>query len=547
MQAYPRFSYLVELDPSLASKHNKEAMASTVDPSEREAESLQTEKQKKEYEERKKGRKTKYSKSLKAGGWFTPAKFRHDPRFSIDNQIKEVDCLGNGSEDDLNELVSSFKSRVDRCRVIFFLTPLTLSIQFLQAGKFLGRHFDYTKPLWEALVVRNIKDSAEGTQSALLIKVHHTLSDGQGQWVKNLAEILPKPDSHLVSSFFLSIFTGMIAAYHTVLTAMATGKPVPQVQAKFDAASAGRRSGKVDEKTESKAPENTKSIGERGTKPTAWGTTKHSFHTLRGLYFSSRSTFEYSNKSAPRAAGRLYSQSQGILMSDIKLIRKAFSTEQMKLTLNDVACAVLTRGMRIAAERTESKKGRKVRDKRLAIFIPISVRPKGDWTLNNFTTGGIAWFRFTDPTKENSYEELLSQVNREMNRIKQSHVPKIWYSWFGSVCKNRFFYLPNYPLFKGIFNKAYREYSVATNVPGPNQPVKFGEHEAHSYHVLPPSSPGKSTMAIGMISYGGHFSVAVSVDDVPEFKSLPKEICQAFQDSAAELVQAAKKRSGKEK
>lgn len=110
MQAYPRFSYLVELDPSLASKHNKEAMASTVDPSEREAESLQTEKQKKEYEERKKGRKTKYSKSLKAGGWFTPAKFRHDPRFSIDNQIKEVDCLGNGSEDDLNELVSSFKS-----------------------------------------------------------------------------------------------------------------------------------------------------------------------------------------------------------------------------------------------------------------------------------------------------------------------------------------------------------------------------------------------------------------------------------------------------
>lgn len=337
----------------------------------------------------------------------------------------------------------------------------------------------------------------------------------------------------------------MIAAYHTVLTSMATGQPVSQVQAKFDAATAGRQQSSS-EKTDEKKDEQ-KAIGQRGIKPTIWGTTTHTFHTIRGLYFSSRKSFEYNHHSTPRSAGRLYSQSEGILMSDIKLIRQAFSTEKIKLTLNDVACAVLTRGMRIAAERTESRKGKKIKDKRLAIFVPISVRPKGDWSLNNYTTGGIAWFRFTDPNKENSFEELLSQVNREMTRIKKSHIPKIWYSTFGTFCKRRFFYLPNYPVFKSFFNKAYREYSVATNVPGPNQPVKFGQHEAHSYHVLPPSSPGKSTMAIGMISYGGHFSVAVSVDDVPEFKTLPQDICKAFQDSAAELVQAAKKRLGQEK
>lgn len=106
MKAYPRFAYLVELDPSLASKHNKEAQASTVDPSQRDLGRSLTDKQKKELEEKRKGRRTRCSKSLKAGGLFRPAKFRHDPRFSIDNQIEEVDCPGNGSDEDLNSLVS---------------------------------------------------------------------------------------------------------------------------------------------------------------------------------------------------------------------------------------------------------------------------------------------------------------------------------------------------------------------------------------------------------------------------------------------------------
>lgn len=227
-------------------------------------------------------------------------------------------------------------------------------------------------------------------------------------------------------------------------------------------------------------------------------------------------------------------------MADIKSIREAYSTEKMKLSLNDVACAVLSRALRIAAERTSTGT---VKDKRVAIFVPISVRPQGNWELANFTTGAIAWFRFHDPATT-SFEEQLSQVNREMNRIKRSYWPRWWYQSFGAISKNRAWFVPNYPVGRSFFEKTYREYHVATNVPGPAKPVSFGEHEAFSYHVLPPSSPAKSSLSIGMISYANDFSLAVSCDDAASLrdKRLPEAICIAFQDAAEELIAAAKKK-----
>lgn len=105
----------------------------------------------------------------------------------------------------------------------------------------------------------------------------------------------------------------------------------------------------------------------------------------------------------------------------------------------------------------------------------------------------------------------------------------------------------SYPIGKQFFASTYREYHVATNLPGPAHPVKFGAHEAFSYHVLPPSSPGKSSLSIGMISYADDFSLAVSCDGVPEFakNQLAERICQSFQDAAIELVEAAKEEARK--
>ncbi|PWN31855.1 uncharacterized protein FA14DRAFT_162704 [Meira miltonrushii] len=450
---YPKYHYAVELSPSVASKKEKQFKKNGGEPVHEE--STETDKC---------GRRTRYSKTLKAGGYFRPARWRYADTFKVEDNIVEMNNPPQGTDDDALHTI---------------------------AGQFLSEHFDYSKPLWKALCVRGLNTS-KGAKSALMIKVHHALSDGQG----------------------------MIMSYHTALSALETDAKIEEVQAQVDIRS---------KKGEQKKP------GQRNVHPTLWGTTKHGWHTVRGLYFRSRKAFDYPG--SKRNPDRFYCHSDGIPMQDIKLVRDAFSDAGLDLTLNDVACAVLSRALRMAAERTEPGP---VKDKRVAVFVPISKRPTGNWELTNFTTGAIAWFAFNDPKKV-PFKEQLSQVHREMNRIKRSHWPHIWFNLFSSISKRRSWYAPNYPIGKGIFDLTVREYHVATNLPGPSKPIKFGTHEAFAYHVLPPSSPGKSSLAIGMISYANNFSLAVSCDGAKELKQrrLAEEICKAFQDASQELVQAA--------
>ncbi len=273
---------------------------------------------------------------------------------------------------------------------------------------------------------------------SFLCSSHHALSDGQG----------------------------LIQSYGVALEAMATGASKEEVQQKLESSQ------------EQKKP------GQRGVTPTVWATIKHGTKTLGGLYFRSRKCFTYKSKHQERTAGRRYAHSKGISLDDIKLIREAFSTPQERLTLNDVACALISRSMGIAAKRV-SPRG-EIEDKRIAIFVPISIRPKGNYELANMTTGAIAWFKLDETL---TLEERLAQVNREMMRIKRSYLPRIWYNTFDFICKRRAWYAPNYPIAKTLFQKAVREYSPVTNVPGPSRAVQFGEHVAKRYFVMPPSSP----------------------------------------------------------
>ncbi|GAC92610.1 hypothetical protein PHSY_000164 [Pseudozyma hubeiensis SY62] len=456
-ETYPKYRYVVDLDPKLSKKLEKETLRGKpgTSPPRRDFDA---------------GRRTNYGKGLKAGSLFRPARWRYVPDFDIKENIEHVaQCPGDGDDKALNKL----------------------------AGKFLGRHFDYSKPIWEALVVNGLSTS-DGGRSALMIKIHHCFSDGQG----------------------------MIQSYHAALGALEQGIGIRDIQNKVDSNT-----------SQNKRP------GQREDKPSMWGTIQHAGHLVRGLYFRKRKSFLYQEK-RKRAEGRLYCHSEGIDMDDIKMIRKAYGTPKLNLTLNDVALAILARALRIASERVDPS--RRHKDKRVAIFVPISVRPKGDWSLSNATTGSIAWLRFEKEDKPD-FEEQLAQVHREMGRVKRSYGPKILFKVFNAFAKRRITYLPNYPGLRQIYYRAFREYHVATNVPGPPKPVKFGDHEAYSYHVLPPSSPGKSTMAIGMISYANDFSLAVSCDDVPEFKHLAEEICKAFQDAAVQIIDAANERMASNK
>ncbi|WFD29470.1 hypothetical protein MSPP1_000479 [Malassezia sp. CBS 17886] len=474
-QLYPKYRYVVDFQPYSAQKRDRqkkkeqEALAQAT-PEARAAHQREVQ------EAARVGRlpfyggpKTTYSKSLKSGSLMRPAQWRIDDDFHVSENIHVVACAGGGTDEELYNL----------------------------AGRFLGRHFDYSKPVWEALLVQGV-NTRNGAKSALMIKIHHAFSDGQG----------------------------MIQSYHAALTAMHRDVGIKQVQQWVDTSNKNKKTGR----SRSEVRDNIRTV---------CATISHAMYTFSELYFRKRNSFVYRNPRQKRASQRLYWESDGVSMQEIKHIREAFSTETQHLTLNDIAVAILARAMGLAADRLAA--GAKS-DRRAAIFVPISDRPQGNWDLHNYTSGAIAWLKF--PTDTASAPDQLASVHKEMRRLKKSYLPKIWYNMFNFFCKARVFFLPNYPLYRQFFYRAFSEYHVATNVPGPTEPVWFGKHEAFSYHVLPPSSPGKATMAIGMISYASDFSIAISCDDVPEFKDLPRVLCETFQIAAQAMIDEAHEKIG---
>ncbi|PKI85922.1 hypothetical protein MVES1_000364 [Malassezia vespertilionis] len=471
-QLYPKYRYVVDFNPYAATgrdRKKRKEHARLFGATEEEKQAHREEHSEAARSGRipfNSGPRNWYSKSLKAGSWFRPAQWRIDDDFHVSENINVLNCGGDSSDDVLFDI----------------------------AGRFLSRHFNFNKPIWEALLVRGL-NTVEGAKSALMIKIHHCFSDGQG----------------------------MIQSYHAALTAMSKNVGIKEVQQWVDVAM------------------RKKEAGQNRIKPTMGGTLSHICYVTRELYFRRRKTFLYRDPKQRRVTGRLYYHSDGIPMKDIALIRDAFPLANMHLTVNDVAVALLARAMQVTAIKMGSQSKA---DSRAALFVPVSRRPIGDWELFNYTTGAMAWVPYPDLDKT-SIEEQLLHVNKEMKRMKRSYLPSIWYNLFYTYCKARVLFLPNYPGWRQLFFRAFSEYHVATNVPGPTEPVSFGKHEAYSYHVLPPSSPGKATMAIGMISYASLFSLAVSCDNVPEFKQLPLLLCESFQESAAAMIQAAKEKLGR--
>ncbi len=48
------------------------------------------------------------------------------------------------------------------------------------ASEFIARDWDYSRPLWEAVLLENFVDELTGAKGACVIRGHHTMADGQG-------------------------------------------------------------------------------------------------------------------------------------------------------------------------------------------------------------------------------------------------------------------------------------------------------------------------------------------------------------------------------
>jgi WS/DGAT/MGAT family acyltransferase len=81
-------------------------------------------------------------------GRLAPPKWELDPNFDLDHHLRYVSLGGRGTRDELYRLATSL-----------FMDP-----------------FDRTRPLWEFVVV----DGLRGGKAAMVQRLHHTITDGQG-------------------------------------------------------------------------------------------------------------------------------------------------------------------------------------------------------------------------------------------------------------------------------------------------------------------------------------------------------------------------------
>ena len=66
------------------------------------------------------------------------------------------------------------------------------------------------------------------------------------------------------------------------------------------------------------------------------------------------------------------------------------------------------------------------------------------------------------------------------------------------------------------------------SIPGPSKGITWSDVEVSKWSALPPQS-GAGTMGIGIMSYAGGISIAVSADLVPGSEGVTRRICEGFE------------------
>ncbi|PWN48994.1 hypothetical protein IE53DRAFT_388802 [Violaceomyces palustris] len=316
-------------------------------------------------------------------------------------------------------------------------------------SRFIAKDWDLERPLWELAVLTNYSEPSTGAVCAMVVRGHHTLSDGQGFILSQLMVTSCGPK-----------LERMMSEGAKMLNEAKRGKVKP-----------------------SKVNRGLKPLDRfQDTLPLRllmlclfWILLLHSF--LSGVVGSIRMAidlpFFYLLNSwrskhvtdpypGPRVEEREFSTSSSFPISDVKKIQKAFSGVRPgsvldkiqgggrhsrpwignHLTLNDVLCAVISDV--VADELHQRPKGMLERaadtlglTKSIGFFIPISIRKPGDLSMVNLSTGGLAYLPTpSKPLSESSQEERrdpnlihskLHRTSKRLRLVKEASVLKLFF------------------------------------------------------------------------------------------------------------------------
>ena len=359
-------------------------------------------------------------------------------------------------------------------------------------GRLMSQQLDRGKPLWETWVVEGL----EGDRWAVVSKIHHCMVDGIAG-TDLIARVLdPSADAPLPAA---PAEPAPPAEPHAAQLALSAALSLPVTPA------AVLRS--------------------------AMRAVTHPVETAKDAAMTTRGAVAWLRLARPAAASSLTGPITphrrwgwtSTTLADVRVVRHALGG-----TVNDVVLTAVTRGFRdLLLARGEAPDAHAVRT-----LVPVSVRrADARGVLDNRVSAMIADL----PVGVETADARLLAVRVELDRLKHSGEPQ-----FGELLTSAGVLVPPLLLslgLTGVFRLPHRHLvTVATNVPGPQQPLYCCGRRMREYYPYVPIAD-RLRIGVAITSYDGvlGFGVTADEDSTPDLQVLLDGIDAELRD----LVQLA--------
>jgi WS/DGAT/MGAT family acyltransferase len=348
--------------------------------------------------------------------------------------------------------------------------------------------FDRSRPLWQFTLIEHV----DGDRAALVMKVHHSLTDGIGGM--QLAFLLFET-TRLTAP--VPVVPGPVtgALVHTLGTAALVRESLVH-----DA----RRLGRVARR------------GLVAALPAALRSVRDPWHSLTGALDTVRSLGRFvepvSDTLSPLMTGRSLDRYLDMIAVDLGDLKRAART--VDGTVNDAFVAAVTGGLR----RYHEHHGTRVGD--LRITLPISTRKEGDAPGGNH----ITLERFRVPVGLADVAERMRQIGHRCRTARDDRAVPMSDAVAGTLNL-----LPS-----GVVASMLKHIDfLASNVPGVPVPIFLAGAEVTGYYVFGPTTG--SAVNVTLLSYRGTCCVGFTVDAgaVPDGQVLMDCFRQGFEEVLA--------------
>jgi hypothetical protein len=364
--------------------------------------------------------------------------------------------------------------------------------------------FDYHRPLWRARVISGFRH-----RTALILSVHHTLTDGAGlaaAMVKIFSSVKTIEHHGLKNDTFISSKTHTYSSIITMLIASILA--IPQY---------------------------------------LWLLCNSIVLNLR----PKRNVLCYAG---PKLARRRVAWAKPISMEKIKRVRALYPST----TLNDVMLASVSNAFRHYINGRFPSIEAPTRptdpqapdnavilpqdcDKYLCVAVPLAMRRPDDVSFENRAIGS----RIFLPVLDRAYTstELLTIIHRHTSQLKRIILLSIIYR----LSKALFSRIPGLIPARMLNYYIDHTHMVVSNVLGPMHELYVDSDNAERHFITScaifPPSIGRGTVIVGLTSYHGYVYLSAMTDATEAFSDIVDKLmtgtCQAFDELYQEAIQRA--------